>query len=115
MVLGFVADVHLVMSRVGVDVISFSVLLDQGPLIGGERFEALLLLGGGCDDGFQAGGSEEVLRLARTGTAHRKGQQREGADQPNAGEQVIHSAAYPPASLRQLDLSIMPVAAEHRR
>ena len=89
-ILGCVADVIPVVSRVGVGVIGFPVLPDHGPLIRGERFEALLLLGSRRDNGFKACGGVKVLRLARTSTTHREGQECESADQPNSGEWVLH-------------------------
>ena len=69
LILGWIANVDLVVSRVGIDIVVFPVSLHEHYFIWGERFEMLLPLRSVSDDGSKACNREQILgrlRICRT-------------------------------------------------
>jgi hypothetical protein len=87
LILGWIANVDLVVSRVCVDIVVFPISLHECHFIWRERFEMLLPLRSVSDNGSKACSREQILCLGRiSSAAQSQGQNCEGADAADSGE-----------------------------
>jgi hypothetical protein len=90
-----IANVDLVVSRVGVDVVVFPISLHEYHFICWERFEMLLPLRSISDNGSKARSREQILgRLRISGAAHDQGKNGEDADAAKSGEYMFHGVFF---------------------
>src|SRR5271165_3704730 len=72
LILGWVTNVDLVVSRIGVDIVVFPFSLHQRHFIWRERLELFLPLRSVSDDGSKACGGEQVLCVLRISASDSK-------------------------------------------